>query len=285
MTINFSRGFIFRALIALAVVGIVAVNAVIYYKARSGRTAEDGATAQISANLPAIELIIVNKPDCTECFDIDKLVAPLKDSQVADVRKETRIDYSSPEGAEILRRYEIDKVPTVLVSGDIERLFDLPSFLQNLGRQAEDGTLIVTNVPAPYFEISSGTVRGRFIAYYISKSDCGECYDVKTHRNALTRLSMTPAEEIFVDAGESGGKELISRYRIATLPTIIMTGEMDAYPQLNEVWPTVGTVENDGAYVFRQGQQYMGPYLDLQSGKLVRPAPPAESGEGPAVGQ
>jgi len=59
---------------------------------------------------------------------------------------------------------------------------------------------------------------------------------------------------------------LITKYKIISVPTVLMSPEADQYTNLKGVWKNVGTIESDGWYVFREMQQLRGVvYKDLTS--------------------
>jgi len=180
----------------------------------------------------------------------------------------------------------VTRVPTLIISGDTAKLFDQASFLQNLGRSEADGTLIVTNIPPPYVEVASGAVKGRFTAIYLGDKGCKECYDPTLHRQALAGLAMQPAEEKFMDRNDAEGRRLVRQYRIASAPTLLLTGDLAEYPRFQQVWPSVGTVEKDGMDVFRDGQSLMGTYHDLKTNKVIKsPSPEDAAAVPPSVSQ
>lgn len=253
------------------VIAIIAVNALLLHRTQNSSTA-----VEQEGDEPAeIELIILSTPDCQECFDVAQLVEPLKVTDEIKITKEKSYEYDSWRGKRVVEQYGITQVPTLLVRGDTEDMFDPVSFEQNLGTIAEDGTLVVTQIPAPYVEVATGQVKGRFTVTYLTDKNCTECYDHTLHQRALEALVMSPAEEVVVDRADEQGQELIERYSIQSTPTILMQGEFEVYPQLQQVWPTVGTIEEDGTYIFREiGQQFMGPYYDLKTEKVITPALP-----------
>ena len=53
------------------------------------------------------------------------------------------------------------------------------------------------------------------------------------------------------------------------MPTIILSKEASAYPRLTAVWKDVGTVEEDGTYIFRK-TELMGVSKDLETGSLIK---------------
>ncbi len=277
MQIAISRRVTVRVLIGLAVLVVIGINGFLYYrmKIKPGKDAAAGG----DAGTPTIELTLITAKNCTECFDLTKMIQPLRGNEEFSISKEETVEYESRAGRKLVKKYELDKVPAILVRGDVESVFDLASFLQNLGKKAEDGTLIVTNIPPPYLELSSGEIKGKFKAIYLTYKDCAECYDAQLHRQALEALVMTPAEEEFLDYSDPLAQELVSKYAITSLPTLLLQGELNLYQQLAEVWSNVGTQEEDGTYVFRQGQSLMGAYYDLNSKSVVKPEPVPDQAE------
>lgn len=264
------------------IAGLMGVNATLLY--RADRKVQNEKRAIEEAAKPAeLEITVLSVPSCPECVDMNDLLTPLKNTDKVQIRKEETVEYTSDKGAELVKKYGVIRVPTLLVTGDTTKLFDVASFVQNLGTQAEDGTLVITNVPAPYVDVASGAVKGKFTATYITDKACKDCYDPVLHRRALAGLAMKPAEEKFSDRADAEGRRLISRYSITSVPTVILTGDLGEYPRFAQVWPTVGTVAKDGTHVFSQGQELMGVYHDLKTGKVVKPkvpdpaAPPAST--------
>ena len=60
------------------------------------------------------------------------------------------------------------------------------------------------------------------------------------------------------------GKELINKYNIKTIPTVIIAKEARGYPGFIEAFKEVGTEEDDGTFVFREGSYFgEGAYLTI----------------------
>lgn len=271
-------------ILILGVLGLMAVNATIIYGTRAKVSAEQK-SAEDAAKPAELELTLITAPDCQECMNLEQLLAPLRSNPQVKIAKEEQVEYTSDPGVELIKKYGLIRVPTVLLRGEVAKVFDEASFVQNLGKRADDGTLVVTNVSAPYVEVASGAVRGKFYATYLTDKSCQECYDVTGHRSALASLVMVPTEEKFIDRAEAEGRRLIVEYGITTVPTILLSGDLSVYPQLGQVWPAVGTTEEDGTYVFRDGQTLMGAYYDLKTRKLVEPKLPEQSAPSSAAQQ
>jgi hypothetical protein len=109
--------------------------------------------------------------------------------------------------------------------------------------------------------------RGKFSLVYLTDENCAECYDITQHRPIIEGYAAKPLEERFVDLADPEGQKLVADYSIKKVPTIILSGDLSVYPAFQEIWPQVGTIEEDGAYVFRE-TEVMGPYFDLETGKV-----------------
>src|SRR5665811_2194818 len=97
------------------------------------------------------------------------------------------------------------------------------------------------------------------------------CYDVANHEIILRQFGVPTQDQQVINSQLSDGKELIAKYKIKLVPTIILTGDVGAYPSLINVWSQVGTIEEDGAYIFREGVKQMGIYKDLTTNEIIKP--------------
>ena len=62
----------------------------------------------------------------------------------------------------------------------------------------------------------------------------------------------------------------LKKYKITSLPTILLRGDLEEYQVFLQIWNSVGTKEADGTYVFREtGQKEMGTYKDLKTGDVI----------------
>lgn len=248
-------------LLFVVAIGIIVANGLLLHRMRSANPSPEA--------LPEIGITVVYSKDCEDCFDINTILDTIRKDSKVKVANDDTYDMNSRKGKKLIKENGITRVPFAIISGDVEKIFDVPSFLQNLGKQLEDGSLLMSNVSPPYLDIASGAVKGKFTAIYLTDKSCKECYDTQAHQQALDGLMMTPSEEESIDISEDYGKELIGLYNITKVPTLLLRGELELYPQLQQVWGTVGTVEKDGTYVFRDGLDKVGTYYDLEKNKLV----------------
>jgi len=78
------------------------------------------------------------------------------------------------------------------------------------------------------------------------------CYNIKIHKSILAGFGIAIDKENEININSIEGKQLIGKYNIKNVPTIVLTGDLEVYENFDNVWKQVGTVETDGAYIFRE---------------------------------
>lgn len=223
-----------------------------------------------AARPASIDIIVLQELSCKDCFNLSPLLNAVKKENV-EVSSEKIIEMTSLEGMELINQYNITKVPTLVISGEIEKDANLKALWPQLG-EIQDGVFVLRQVGAPYVLASSGDVIGRVRLTMIMDKNCAECYDVAQHMIILRNFGIFTQDQKVLDISLSQGEELIDEYQIKLLPTFILSGDVEAYPLLKTIWPKVGTVEKDGTYVFREGVKQMGAYKDLITNEIVKAA-------------
>ena len=171
---------------------------------------------------------------------------------------------SDPEAQELISLLNIQKAPVLLISEDIEAY----PFIQNLRDsqlEIKNGYYIVES-PAPYVELSSGEIRGNLKLTLITDSFCKDCYDVNLHKQILAQMGLTITNEELIDLRSLVGAKMQLKYNLKKVPTIILSGDLEAYPGLDEYWEEqVGSIEEDGSLVFRNIELLGQPFTDLSA--------------------
>src|SRR3989344_5984492 len=89
-----------------------------------------------------IETIELSDSRCTDCFDISLVTGALKETNV-NITSEKKILLSSKEGKDLIAKYGIEKLPALIVQGEIGKvtveIFD-----------KKDDALVFAQPPAPY---------------------------------------------------------------------------------------------------------------------------------------
>lgn len=226
-----------------------------------------GSTSDQLTDLPKLRVIMLVEKDCADCFDMNMFVQALNEFQI-DHRGVVTIDKDSHQGRQLIEKYKIERVPTVLVAGDLQANPDLALVWPQLG-EIIDGVFVLRQVLPPYIDVATGARRGDIQVTYLTESSCTECYDVMVHGNALRELGITPTETRVVDAQTEEGKQLIKDHYILKTPTIIMTGDVGEYGSIRQLWPRYGEVSDNGGYVFTRLDS-IGTYYDLIKKQVIK---------------
>ena len=108
----------------------------------SSLSEEMGKNAQPAAEQakPAeISIVTISAPaDCAGCFDVGGFVSQLK-SQGAAVAGEKTLMAGSGEAQQLISRYQIDRLPTAIVTGELGKNGALGVFLSGAG-ELKDGS-------------------------------------------------------------------------------------------------------------------------------------------------
>lgn len=263
----FKSPFILHILVIIIIV-LSLINIFIVNDVATG-VSEKLRLSQEEARPANLELITIKDALCVDCFNVDAIAAAIKQQNIK-LTKEKSLDYSSEEVKQLINKYSIKKIPTLIVSGEINKNPQLNALLSQLG-ETREGAIIFSNVPPVYIDLTTNAARGRVEIINIFDSSCAECYNVSIQRQILERnFGVVVFSEKNYDTNSSQGKTLIKNYNITKVPTIVFSPEASVYPALNQIWPQVGTIENDGWYVFRNMEALTGAaYKDLLLNKTI----------------
>jgi Na+-translocating ferredoxin:NAD+ oxidoreductase RnfG subunit len=230
------------------------------------------AEAKEAARPANIKITSIVDFNCTDCFSLDPFIKTIKELNV-NVESEETLNLNDKEAQELIKQFNITKVPTLVVTGEIKKDKALESVWKKIGK-IENDAFILTQNGAPYVLTSTGDVKGRVQITMIIDRDCTECYDVTIHERILKQMGLNwqNEDEKITEVDFPDAQELIKKYSITLVPTVLISGDAGAYPALKQVWFRVGSVEDDGTYVFREGVKRMGTYRDLKTGEMVKPA-------------
>ena len=212
--------------------------------------------AKESARPAEIQLTIIENSACDGCFDLDEVISGIKKNNV-EVTSEETLNSNLGKTQNLIKKYNIKKIPTVLVFGEIEKS-------GNMGLDEADDALIFTEVKAPYFDTTSNKIAGRVSVTYINDKTCEKCSDLALFVKQLKLFGVAIVNEKVVDIKDAAA--LISKYSLDKVPALIISKELSAYEDITQNWQAAGTVEKDGSYIFREINP---PYFDLNKNKVV----------------
>lgn len=243
--------------------------------------------AENKQEMGKVTATIISDPSCSQCIDPKLTIASFKKAGVKITDQREAI-WSSYEGQQIISQYKITKLPTFILSSDIDLYNNVKSNWANIGTVETDKTYVARNLFLPYRDLEKGQILGLVDLIYLTDSSCADCYKAVDVQKPILKqgygVGIRLERNVDVSSGE--GQGLVSKYKITKVPTILISAEADQYANLKNVWKNVGTVESDGWYVFREMQQLRGVvYKDLTTNQVVGKIQPTPSPASPNGGQ
>ncbi len=256
-------------IIIVALIAVYAVNIYVTMGLNNYLSAKLFASAEATrpANIKLVELV---DKSCDKCFNILNLASVIRQSSIVKVTDEKVVDYTSFEGKSLIGKYNIQKVPALIATGEIDKS-DIASAWTQLGG-VKTGDAIVMDY-LPYLNLSTKKIDGVVSLINIINTNCPQCYNVSVHKSVLAgSFNVYLDDEVTYDLNSNEAKELIVKYNIFNIPTIIISPEMGKYPDFQSVWSEVGSTENDGSFVFRNTDfmKQQGGYFDLINNSFIK---------------
>jgi len=207
---------------------------------------EDAATKKV---IGKVSSIAISDKSCRVCTNFSSAPQNLKQSGVF-IDEEEKLDFSETKAKELIDKFAVKKLPVVLLSDDIDAYPEIAQGINQAGSK-KNGYYVIES-QAPYIEIGSGKIRGLAKLTLLNDSSCSMCYNIKIHKSILAGFGIAIDKENEININSIEGKQLIGKYNIKNVPTIVLTGDLEVYENFDNVWKQVGTVETDGAYIFRE---------------------------------
>ncbi len=235
-----------------------------------------------------VTALTISAESCTNCFNISQIVDQLKSAGII-ISSERTIDSASAEGKELIGKYKIEKVPTILFNKEALEYEVVSQVWSQVGTEESDGRLVMRSVNPPYVNISTGKTDGLVTMTMLYDKTCTECFNTSVYKELFTQsFSMHVEKEEMLDIESNKGKYLINKYNITAVPTVVLSKDAGVYPNLAQAWESVGTAEKDGSFTFRnvallkgyfdqQGQSFA--YKDLSTGEILKGEESAEEAE------
>lgn len=223
------------------------------------------------ANPPTpVDVTILADASCANCINASALAAYLQQAFGVNIPNETVLDYTSAQAQELIRKYNITSVPAFIASASMSSYKNVSQLWPQLGTVESDGAYVLRAEVPPYRSLSDGGIKGLVTLTSIVDGSCAECYDISLQKIPLGRLGVFIANESTYDVSSLEGRAYVNALNITKVPTIVLSPDAKYYGNLNEIWPEVGTVENDGTYVFRNMDALGGVvYKDLLTDRII----------------
>lgn len=254
-------------LLAVGAIIFISAAVTIFFFLKTNTIANQKLAVAAEAKRPAtLDLTLITDDTCQDCFNINLVASSIAKENVK-IKSQKTVDRASDEGKQLIAKYSIKKLPTLLAQGELDKDANLAQFFTKTGNINED-TFVFRQVGGPFVDADTGKVKGRVTLTLIPDITCAECYDVTQHELVLQQFGINTVGKI-ADVKSAAGQALINKYGIKMVPAFVITGDTNEYPSLKTVWPEVGVIASDGAYVFTKGVPLMGTYKNLTTNKVI----------------
>lgn len=223
--------------------------------------------ARSGNSLGFVSVINIVDTSCKECQSLETFASGLKKSSVF-IKEERTVEYSSAEGKELIKRFDIKHVPALLISQEISAYPNVLQQLLTLQAKEKAGFYAVHSTVPPYRNLTSNKIVGLVEFIMLKDDSCKECYDVAINKQILQRFGMYLAKESTYDVSSPEGKALLKKYDIKQVPMILVSPEASSYPTFVAAWDDVGNKADDGWYIMR-GPELLGTIKDLTTGQII----------------
>ena len=216
-----------------------------------------------------ITITTINASD-RNIISLEPLIQQIGQLQVIKIKSINSLDINSAEANGLIQKYQIEKIPTMIIEGTAGKQNTLTQGWASLGSIENDGSLVIRNVPPLYLEVKTGNIRGVINATFIGVSD-KNVFEASLFGEILKNsLGIIPLKENTVDYKSPEGRVLIANFGIKKVPTFILSGDLNAYDNLAAAWNQIGAIDTQGNFVFQKVELLAGlTYLDLNGNEVI----------------
>jgi len=204
-----------------------------------------------------IEIAVIG---CEGCSDISSVVDGIKSKNV-NVLKEDFFDYNSDEAGNLINKYGIEKLPSVLIFGGTNNgKADFNDFELN------NDALVLSEVSAPYLDIESDEVRGKVEIIEIIDSSCEKCRSLSSIPLSFSEAGVSIKDWKKVEYNSAEGRGLVSKFGIKEVPAVLISAEINYYEDIKQSLIQLDLEEKQGFYSLHST---IPPYRDLSQNKII----------------
>ncbi len=261
---NLVEPLIFFAITASLVFGLG------FYKI-GGLNSLNSVTGMLGFSANDFKITIITDANCEDCTDIFYFVDNLLNDTNLNINSVDILDYKTENASRLIEKYDIKLVPTAIFSKEVA-FSPLEQFLHSIASKEGDGNFVVRLLNPPYTNITTGSIIDKTMsATLITFDECTQCYDPAIHLDIINGFGLMTSEARSFDYGSEQGQDLVEKYFITQIPTIILSPETEKYLFFaRNIWPAVGTIEEDGSFVFRMTKSLGNlSYFDIEKQQVM----------------
>ncbi len=213
-----------------------------------------------------VKAITINASGCPYCIDASLYTSTLEsDPAFVVFSSKAQLSEGSAEAQELIRRYNITRLPTLILSTDITTYGFFNESVSPFGTMEGDW-FVLRNTSIPYVNLAKNhSVRGAISVRMIKNSSCTGCFNVSYLSDYLANSAgLFVANKTTYDVDSTDAKDLIHRYNLTMLPAMLYSPDTGDYPGFDAAWLRQNnTIESDGWYVFRQQDKLQVEYQNV----------------------
>ncbi|MFH1779912.1 MAG: hypothetical protein ABH803_02075 [Candidatus Micrarchaeota archaeon] len=198
--------------------------------------------------LPELTITAITMVGCQACFDLNDVITEL--NKISLVKEVKQVEYNSPEGQKLILDYGVKKLPSMIISGEINNP-KINYYVKTLGFEKNNSIVLDLKKPI-YFDLEKQQFIGEAKLIRIDTSDCFVCSDTNQLLNALDENGVRFLQQESYEYNDTKAKELIEKYNITAVPTLIIQLNPVDYPNFPELWKQVGSQEENNTFVLRK---------------------------------
>ncbi len=144
-------------------------------------TAQGSASPSPETAKLTITSIIV--PDCRICTNLTALIDGIKLEPNVEITSFKTLRAS--EAQDLIAKYNITKIPTILISGETLKAPQLVEAWKAIGEQKQDGTLVLTKVRPLYLDLLTKKYVGQLKITRLINETCDVCSKAYVIQDAI----------------------------------------------------------------------------------------------------
>src|SRR3989338_6830964 len=211
-----------------------------------------------------LQLIKITRSNCEDCFDIEKAIIELKNQNI-NITSEETFSINSQQGKEIISKYDIKKLPTMIISGEVNKSEQLVNYFNQKGEISENN-FVFTALNPPYLDLSSNQIKGQVQIKNIIDSSCNKCVSLSSVSSLLKEQGVFIKNEKSVEYNSDEGRDLINKFEIKEVPAVLISDDIDYYSQVKTALTQSGAVKKSGFYVIHST---VPPYRYLSQNRII----------------
>lgn len=197
--------------------------------------------------------------DCTECSDVSSVVNNIKSKNVEVINEET-LDRDSEEAKELISKYNIQKLPAILIFGEIDN--DKITFNDF---ELKDDALVLSKIFPPYLDVETNELKGIVSLIEIIDSSCEQCTSLSFMLDTLGQAGVVTGDWKKIEYNSQEGIDLISKQDIKQIPAMLFSDDIEEYEGMKEFFAQLESTNKNGYYGIHA---IIPPYRNITTGKI-----------------